>query len=70
MAAHPADVLGFWRNAGPKKWFAKDAAFDLEGFRNVLALRAEIEGDWGGKPPAAERYFDLSYYDRAIKTLR
>jgi uncharacterized protein (DUF924 family) len=28
MAAHPADVVGFWRNAGPKQWFAKSDAFD------------------------------------------
>jgi uncharacterized protein (DUF924 family) len=28
MAAHPADVVGFWRNAGPRKWFVKDAGFD------------------------------------------
>ncbi len=49
---------------------APDARFNLEGFRNVLALRAEIEGDWGGKPPAAERYYDLSYYDRALRKLR
>ncbi|CAN5172378.1 DUF924 family protein [soil metagenome] len=28
MAAHPGDVLSFWRNAGPAKWFAKSAAFD------------------------------------------
>lgn len=28
MAAHPADVVGFWLNAGPKQWFAKNDAFD------------------------------------------
>jgi uncharacterized protein (DUF924 family) len=28
MAASPQDVLGFWRSAGPAKWFAKDKAFD------------------------------------------
>lgn len=28
MAAHPADVVGFWRNAGRQKWFAKNDAFD------------------------------------------
>lgn len=28
MSAHPADIIGFWRDAGPKKWFAKDEAFD------------------------------------------
>lgn len=24
----PDDVVAFWREAGPKKWFAKDGAFD------------------------------------------
>jgi ABC-type nitrate/sulfonate/bicarbonate transport system substrate-binding protein len=55
--------------ADPKFGLSPDARFNLEGFRNVLALRAEIEGDWGGKPPAAERYYDLSYYEKALKRL-
>ena len=49
----------------PKFGFAPDARFDMQGFRNVLALRAEIEGSWGGTPPPPERYVDLSYYERA-----
>lgn len=53
--------------AEPKFGFATDARFDVKGFRNVLALRAEIEGDWGGKAPSAGRYYDLSYYKRALK---
>jgi ABC-type nitrate/sulfonate/bicarbonate transport system substrate-binding protein len=56
--------------ADPKFGLAPDARFDLAGFKNVLGLRAEIEGDWGGKPPAAERYIDLSYYERALKKLK
>ena len=28
MTAHPNDILGFWRNAGPGKWFKKSPAFD------------------------------------------
>jgi uncharacterized protein (DUF924 family) len=28
VAAVPNDILGFWRSAGPKKWFTKNAAFD------------------------------------------
>jgi len=48
---------------------APDARFDMEGFRAVLALRAEIEGQWGGKPPAPEKYLDFSYYERALKRL-
>ena len=51
----------------PIRGFTPDAAFDREGFRNLLALRAEIEG--GGTPPPAEKYLDLSYYRRAIDTL-
>ena len=54
----------------PKFGIAPDARFDMAGFRNVLALRAEIEESWGGKPPAPERYVDLSYYEGALKRLR
>ena len=28
MAAHPADIVNFWREAGAAKWFEKDPAFD------------------------------------------
>ncbi len=28
--ASPADVLAFWRDAGPDKWFKRDDAFDAE----------------------------------------
>jgi ABC-type nitrate/sulfonate/bicarbonate transport system substrate-binding protein len=50
----------------PANGLAPDARFDMEGFRNVLALRAELEGAWGGKPPPPEKYVDLSYYQRAL----
>lgn len=53
----------------PVDGFAKDAKFSMQGFANVLELRAEIEGDWGGRPPAPERYIDLSYYNAAIAAL-
>jgi ABC-type nitrate/sulfonate/bicarbonate transport system substrate-binding protein len=53
----------------PKFGITRDARFDMAGFRNVLALRAEIEGSWGGKAPAPERYVDLSYYEGAMKRL-
>src|SRR5580693_8224378 len=42
--------------AEPGFGFAPDAKFDLEGFKNVLALRAEVEG---GKPADPQRYIDL-----------
>jgi ABC-type nitrate/sulfonate/bicarbonate transport system substrate-binding protein len=53
----------------PKNGFMKDAAVDIEGFKNVLKLRVELHGDWGGKPPAPEQYLDLSHYQRALKGL-
>ena len=53
--------------ADPARGFTPDAAFDLQGFRNLLALRAEMEG---GNPGAPEKYIDLSYYERAMKRLK
>lgn len=47
--------------------FEKDAALDLDGFKNVLQLRAEIEGQWGGHPPGVEKYYDPSFYNAALK---
>ena len=53
----------------PAEGFAKDAALDLEGFRNVLKLRATHLGTWGGVAPAPEKYIDLSYYQKAFAGL-
>lgn len=49
--------------------FAKDARLDLKGFENVLKLRAEVEGQWGGHPPSPEKYYDPTYYQAALSTL-
>ena len=47
---------------GPNGGLAKDASFDMVGFKNTLKLRAELEG---GDPNADPwRYIDLSYYER------
>jgi ABC-type nitrate/sulfonate/bicarbonate transport system substrate-binding protein len=54
----------------PAEGIAKDAKFDMVGFNNTLKLRAEIEGQWGGNPPPAEKYIDLSHYDRALSSIR
>jgi ABC-type nitrate/sulfonate/bicarbonate transport system substrate-binding protein len=53
----------------PTTGMAKDAKFDMAGFQNVLKLRAEIEGQWGGNPPPPDKYIDLSYYDKALAGL-
>jgi ABC-type nitrate/sulfonate/bicarbonate transport system substrate-binding protein len=49
----------------PNFGFAPDAKLNLEGFRNMLALRAEVEQPGATLPPP-ERYLDLSYYERAL----
>lgn len=33
----PADVVAFWRRAGPERWFRKDDAFDAEFRERFLA---------------------------------
>lgn len=45
---------------------AKDTAIDVTRFTNVLKFRAEVEGSWGGKAPAPDRYYDISYYEKAL----
>ncbi|MGB6009159.1 DUF924 family protein [Castellaniella sp.] len=50
-------MIDFWRDAGPAKWFAKDAAFDTD-FRSrfqdahYAAARGELE-DWLRQPESA-----------------
>ncbi|WP_396593193.1 DUF924 family protein [Brevundimonas sp. R86498] len=44
----PSDVVAFWKEAGPKRWFAKDEAFDAEFRRrfhdaHVAAARRELD---------------------------
>ena len=51
------DVLDFWTNAGPKKWFAKDDAFDQairEGYEalHMQASRGELAA-WAETPEGA-----------------
>jgi uncharacterized protein (DUF924 family) len=57
MTAIPADVIGFWTSAGPKKWFARNAAFD-DAIRlkfepvHHAAARGE-HADWAASPEGA-----------------
>ncbi|RZJ01182.1 MAG: DUF924 family protein [Brevundimonas sp.] len=50
----PSDVVGFWKEAGPKMWFAKDDAFD-DLFRqrfahgHMMAARRELD-HWAETP--------------------
>ena len=48
--------------------FSPDAKFDQEGFRSLMAVRAEIESQKAGAAASTgERYVDLSYYNNAMK---
>ena len=45
----PSEVIAFWREAGPERWFARDGAFDVEFRRrfepaHFAAARREHEG--------------------------
>ena len=57
MTAHPNDILGFWRSAGPQKWFKKVRAFD-EAIRlkfepvHMRAARGEYDA-WTATPDGA-----------------
>lgn len=54
----------------PGAGLAPDARFNTEGFQTVLAIRAEMEGMWGGTPPAPAKYIDLSFYEQALQKTR
>lgn len=63
----PQDIAAASFDAvNPKESFDRDGALNMEGVRNVLALRAQFEG---GTPAAPEKYIDLSYYERALAGL-
>jgi len=49
-----------------KNDFNRDGAVDMEGVKNVLKLRAQFEG---GTPASPDKYFDLSYYQKALAGL-
>ena len=53
----PADIVAFWVEAGPPKWFAKDDAFDAEFQRRFegdhLAAARRERDDWMATPEGA-----------------
>lgn len=51
----PEEVLAFWREAGPSRWFRKDTAFDEEFRRRFLAgHEAAAHGELDGWADHAE----------------
>jgi uncharacterized protein (DUF924 family) len=57
VTAHPNDILGFWREAGPEKWFKANPAFDHAirlKFEPVHHAAARGEYDaWAADPQSA-----------------
>jgi hypothetical protein len=68
--APPAAQATYEALLTPGAGLAPDARFSREGFAAVLGIRAELEGMWGGKPPAPDKYLDLAHYERALPTAR
>ena len=56
-AVGPADVIAFWRDAGPDKWFKKDAEFDRAIAGRFAAVHDEAAAghkqDWAKTPGGA-----------------
>lgn len=59
----------YWALVAPGSGLAEDARFNQAGFQTVLAIRAEMEGMWGGIPPDGNKYLDLSFFDQALRQL-
>ena len=53
----PADVVSFWRDAGPEKWFKKDPEFDRAITERFALLHADAAAgrkqDWAKTPEGA-----------------
>jgi ABC-type nitrate/sulfonate/bicarbonate transport system substrate-binding protein len=64
----PQDVAEatYAKAVDPVEGLAKDAKFDMEGFKNVLKLRAAFADN---TPNVPEKYLDLSYYRKAVAGL-
>jgi ABC-type nitrate/sulfonate/bicarbonate transport system substrate-binding protein len=53
----------------PSTGFSIDAHLDVAGLKNVLQIRADTEGQWGGTPPDPAKYLDLTHHARALARL-
>jgi uncharacterized protein (DUF924 family) len=60
----PAEIIAFWRDAGPPLWFASEPAFDSEIRRRYerahLAASAGIDEDWAESAEGALAYLLLT----------
>jgi uncharacterized protein (DUF924 family) len=58
--ANAAEIIAFWREAGPEKWFNKDVAFDAAIRARFLNTHlAAAKGELGGWESSAEGAYAL-----------
>jgi ABC-type nitrate/sulfonate/bicarbonate transport system substrate-binding protein len=63
----PEDIAAPTYETDIRSGWSKDAAFLAKGFEGDLKLKAEFDPPSGGKGPSAKKYYDLSYYQKALK---
>jgi uncharacterized protein (DUF924 family) len=71
VTAHPNDIIGYWRDAGPQKWFKKLVAFD-EAIRlkfepvHLAAARGEYDAWAAGAEGALALLILLDQFPRNL----
>ena len=66
----PADVAAETYEIDMKSGWTEDARFEEKGFEDDLKLKAEFDSSATFKRPAAESYYDLSYYQKSLMLLK
>jgi NitT/TauT family transport system substrate-binding protein len=66
----PEDVAAETYEINMKSGWTEDARFEAKGFEDDLKLKVEFDSSSTGKPPAAENYYDLSYYQKSLVLLK
>ncbi|MEI6667187.1 MAG: ABC transporter substrate-binding protein [Acidobacteriota bacterium] len=69
LKLQPEVAAEAYAQAMAKGGLVADARLDVDGLKNVLKLRAEIEKQWQGTPPPADKYFDISFHTAALAKL-
>ncbi|HVB57199.1 MAG TPA: ABC transporter substrate-binding protein [Candidatus Acidoferrales bacterium] len=62
----PEDIAAATYETDIQNGWSKDAVFLAKGFQDDLKLKAEFDTASGGKAPSAKKYYDLSYYQKAL----
>ena len=63
----PEDIAAATYQTDMQNGWSKDARFLAKGFEDDLRLKAEFDPASGAKIPSAKKYYDLSYYQKAMR---